>query len=57
MFANISFCTEEVPVEVTSSSESHLKFMDSVSTVIYRNYTPTMCNRVYPKAFEFSIRS
>ena len=54
-FANIPFCTEKLPVEVTSvSSESHLslRFMEPTRIVIYHNYTLLMCRRVYPNAFE-----
>ena len=49
-FAEISLCAEEVPVEITNvSGESHLRFMNPISRVIYRNYTLTMCIRIYPK--------
>ena len=42
-FANISFCSEEVPVEVTSvGSESHIRLMDPISRVVYGNHTLTM---------------
>ena len=52
-FAEKYFCTEEVPVEVTNSgSELRIRFMDPISGVIYRNYTLTLCNKVYPNAFE-----
>ena len=51
--ASMYFCTEEVTVEVTSvSSESHLRFMDPISKVTYRNYTLTNYNRVCPNAFQ-----
>ena len=51
--ASMYFCTEEVTVEVTSvSSESHLRFMDPISKVTYRNYTLTNYNRVCPYAFQ-----
>ena len=52
-FAEISFCTEEVPVEVTNvGSESHRKFTNPIRRESYRNYTLTLCNRVYLYAFE-----
>ena len=52
-FAEISFCKEEVPAEVRNlSSESHIRFMDPISRIIYRKYDLTLCNKVYPNAFE-----
>ena len=52
-----SFCAEVVPVEVTSvSSELHIKSIDLISRVIYRNYTLKMCNGIYPSVFELSNR-
>ena len=53
--AEISFCTEEISVEVKNvGSESYIRFMDPISRVIYCNYTLTLCNRVYPNAFVLS---
>ena len=44
-FAEISFCTEEIPLEVRNvGSESHIKFMNPFSRVIYRNYTLALCD-------------
>ena len=53
-FAEISFCKKEVSVDVTNvGSESHTKFIDPISRVMYRNCTLTLCNRVHPtNAFE-----
>ena len=51
-FANVPFCTKEVPVGVTSvSNESHIRFMDPISRVTFRNYALTWCNEIYPKGF------
>ena len=48
-FAEISFCSEEVPVEVTNmGSESHIRFKDPISRVIFRIYTLTLCKKGIP---------
>ena len=45
-FGNIFFCTEEVTFDVTKViSESHLKIMDPISRVIYRNFFFTMSEK------------
>ena len=57
-FAETVFYTEEVPVEVTNSyKESHLKLMDPIKKLIYRNNTLTLCNQVCPNASELGNES
>ena len=49
-FANLSFCTEELPLEV--GIESHIRFMDRISGVIDCNNTLTLCKNFSLNAFE-----
>ena len=47
------FCTEEVPVRVSSDNTSEvIRYMDPISRVFYRNFTLINCNPMYPNALE-----
>ena len=47
------FCTEEVPIRVSSDNSSEgIRYMDPISRIFYRNFTLINCNPMYPNALE-----
>ena len=46
----LEFCTEEVPVQMIVNGTALLRFMDPISRVLYRNFTLSLCNPLYPNA-------
>ena len=47
------FCTEKVQIRVSSDNSSEtIRYMNPISRVFYRNFTPTNCNPMYPKALK-----
>ena len=49
----IMFCTEEVPVTVSSDNSSEgIRYMDPISKVFYRILTQTFCSPLYSNALE-----
>ena len=47
------FCNEEVPNRVfTDNSSEGIRYMDPISRVLYRNFTLSNCNTMYPNDLE-----
>ena len=47
------FCTEEVPIRVSSGNTSEvIRYMDPITKVFYRNFTLINCKPMFPNALE-----